>query len=162
MKRTALLFAALVAALGAVAGPAAAQVRGGVAVTVGGGWHGHSGWHGGGWRPRVGIGIGFSAPLYYGPYYEGPYYAPYPYYGGTLLVAPPLAYGEAAPVLAAPPMTQPDPVFYPRNGQSAAQTEIDRRECNRWAIGQQNAMADATVFHRATLACMEGRGYTVR
>jgi hypothetical protein len=27
---------------------------------------------------------------------------------------------------------------------------------------QPKAMADASVFHRATLACMEGRGYTLR
>lgn len=166
MTRTALLFAALVATLGASAGPAVAQVQGGVAVSVGGGWRGGH-WHGGHrWGPRVGIGIGFAAPLYYGPYYGGAYYgSPYyasPYYGsGTLLVAPPVVY-ESGPVPAAPPMTQPEPIFYPRSGQSAAQTEIDRRECNRWAIGQQGAMADATVFHRATLACMEGKGYTVR
>ena len=26
----------------------------------------------------------------------------------------------------------------------------------------QGAMADASIFQRATLACMEGRGYTVK
>jgi hypothetical protein len=151
---------ALLAALSAVAATAAAQVQGGVAVTVG---TGHRHWHGGGWGPRVGVGIGFAAPLYYGPY-DGPYYGSYyapgyrAYNGGTVLVAPPPVVYESGPV----PMTQPEPIFYPRNGQSAAKTESDRRDCNRWAIGQPNAMGDASVFHRATLACMEGRGYTVR
>ena len=55
-----------------------------------------------------------------------------------------------------------EPIFYPRNGQSAEATESDRRECNRWATTQRGAMADASIFQRATLACMEGRGYTVK
>lgn len=147
---------AVAAALGTLAVPAAAQVRGSVGVTVG--TRGH--WHGG-WGPRVGVGIGFAAPIYVGPYdgYYGPAYGSYyaPAYGAPVVVAPPVVY-ESGPV----PMTQPEPVIYPRNGQSAARMETDRRECNRWAIGQPNAMGDASVFHRATLACMEGRGYTVR
>ena len=55
-----------------------------------------------------------------------------------------------------------EPIFYPRNGQSAEATESDRRECNRWATTQRGAMDDASIFQRATFACMEGRGYTVR
>jgi len=121
----------------------------------------HGGFHGGGfrhghhglvWAVGVGIGIGFADGDYLGgpPYYGPPWYPPY-------LVAPPLA--VYAPPAAAP---APDPVFYPRSGQTAAQTEADRRECNRWASTQQSAMNDASVFHRATLACMEGRGYSVR
>ena len=65
--------------------------------------------------------------------------------------------GQAVPV--APP---PDPIFYPRNGQTAAQTEADRQDCNRWATTQAGAMSDAQIFQRATYACMDGRGYTVR
>ena len=62
-----------------------------------------------------------------------------------------------------PPASQPaEPIFYPRNGQSPEQTEQDRRDCNRWATTQRGAMADASIFQRATFACMEGRGYTVR
>ncbi|MFN3302839.1 MAG: hypothetical protein ACK44A_03875 [Roseateles sp.] len=57
---------------------------------------------------------------------------------------------------------RPAPVIYPRQGQSEAQTEFDRRECNRWATTQQAAMADASVFRRAVEACMDGRGYTLR
>jgi hypothetical protein len=56
----------------------------------------------------------------------------------------------------------PDPIFYPRNGQSAAKAETDRQECNRWATTQSGAMNDASIFQRATFACMEGRGYTVK
>jgi hypothetical protein len=98
-------------------------------------------------RGRVwgGVSIGIGLPFYYHPY---PAYA----------VAPPqVAYTEPAPVPAAP-----EPIIYPRDGQSPAQTEADRQACNRWATSQPKAMADASVFHRATLACMEGRGYTVR
>lgn len=157
-----LVLAALAAGLGLPAVPAVAG--GGVAVTIGSHWgHRH---HGHRWGPRVGVAIGLGAPLYYGsygyaPYYYGPYYDG----GGTLLVAPPPVVYESGPVPmapAAPPMARPDPIFYPSKGQSTAQTEADRRDCNRWAIGQNGAMADAEVFHRATLACMEGKGYTVR
>ncbi|MEO6277034.1 hypothetical protein [Roseateles sp.] len=58
--------------------------------------------------------------------------------------------------------SRPEPVIYPRNGQSQAQLEGDNRECNRWATTQQAAMADASVFQRAVDACMDGRGYTLR
>lgn len=66
-----------------------------------------------------------------------------------------------------PPMVptapaRPDPVINPRNGQNAQQTEFDRQDCNRWATTQPAALADASVFHRAVEACMDGRGYTVR
>ena len=64
----------------------------------------------------------------------------------------------AAP--AAPAMA--DPIFYPRNGQSGAQTEADRQDCNRWATTQPSAMNNGSVFTRAVEACMDGRGYTMR
>jgi hypothetical protein len=151
----------------------------------GGGGHGGSGhWHGGhgghhhGYWPGafwggVGIGIGVGAIGYYGGYYGG-YYAPYyygPYYGGyydaPLVVAPVYSTveGNGAPRSGQPvPQTSTvaEPIFYPRNGQTAEATESDRRECNRWATSQRGAMADASIFQRATLACMEGRGYTVK
>lgn len=56
----------------------------------------------------------------------------------------------------------PDPIIYPRNGQTVAQTEADQVECKRWATTQPSAMADASVFQRAVAACLDGRGYTVR
>jgi hypothetical protein len=129
--------------------------------------HGRGGYYYGGPGPfwggvAVGVGIGFaSSPYYYGrPWYPG--------YPGYVLVEPaPVYVREARPVPAVPapePVAKaaPDPIFYPRNAQSAAQTEADRVECNRWATTQQSAMTDASVFQRATYACMEGRGYVIR
>ena len=91
------------------------------------------------------------------------YYASDVYYvrssgPGYTVVAPPSG-AETAQVVPAP---LPEPIVYPRNGQSAAQTEADRQECNRWATTQAGALADAQVFQRATEACLDGRGYTVR
>ncbi len=60
------------------------------------------------------------------------------------------------------PKAPPPPVIYPRNGQSQAQIEADRQDCNRWATTQPAAMADGEVFQRAFAACMDARGYTVR
>ena len=168
--------AALVLALGSVPATARGQQGArGAHVVVGGHWAGHP-WHGHRhWGPgpfwgSVGIGIGlgyyYGGPWYPG-YYGGPWYPGYyggPWYAGYVVTqAPPGVYYEGQvparePVAKAPP----DPIIYPRNGQSAAQTEADRQECNRWATTQPSAMADASVFHRATLACMEGRGYTLR
>ena len=100
-----------------------------------------------------------GAPYYYA---NGVYYTQSPGQG-YVVVAPPPGADAAQPVPApAPPRAQPDPIYYPRTGQSAAQTETDRQECNRWATTQPRAMADAQVFQRAVAACMDGRGYTVR
>ena len=129
-------------------------------------------WPGAFWG-GVGLGIGIGAVGYYGGYYGGyyrgyyaPYYAPLrtttrrssasPVYSTAEPGAP--RAGQPVPQAAAPA----EPIFYPRNGQSAEATESDRRECNRWATTQRGAMDDASIFQRATFACMEGRGYTVR
>jgi hypothetical protein len=150
----------------------------------GGGWHG-GGWHGGyrGWYGGYGWGYrGYWGPGYYWPaYYWGtglalgyaaPYYNYYGgYYGYPAYAAPVTEYvvsepphgdrvvRSGQPVPSAPP---PDPIFYPRNGQSTQQTEADRQDCNRWATTQPGALNDANIFQRATYACMDGRGYTVR
>jgi hypothetical protein len=87
-----------------------------------------------------------------------------------VVVAPPIVLAQPEPVYvqqAAPaPLpvapARPDPIIYPRNNQSAEQTEADRRECNRWATTQPAAMAEASAFQRAVEACMDGRGYTMR
>jgi len=172
-----LVVAAAVVAVASLFSPAswASGGRGG----SGGGWHGGGGgWHGGsghvhgghwghyGYWPYwgavgVGIGIGYWGG-YYGGYY-GPYYGGYygPYYGGYY-DAPVQVY--SSPEGNAPRSGQPvpqasaaaEPIFYPRNGQSAEVTESDRRECNRWATTQRGAMSEASIFQRATLACMEG------
>jgi hypothetical protein len=151
----------------------------------GGGWHG-GGWHGGHWHGGCcyyggyypfwgGVAIGASIG-YWGGYWGGyyPYYPAYYYpawgapYAYNYDLPPGTTYppdnargsGSGQPV---PPASQPaEPIFYPRNGQSPEQTEQDRRDCNRWATTQRGAMADASIFQRATFACMEGRGYTVR
>jgi hypothetical protein len=102
----------------------------------------------------IGVGVGLSSH-YYRPWYPG----------YVIVDAPPVYYrSEPQPVPAAPAPAPaaPDPIFYPRNNQSDAQTEADRVDCNRWATTQPSAMRDASVFQRATLACMEGRGYVVR
>ena len=169
---------AVALAAGLAASPASART-GGMGHVGASGWHGGPGhFRGGHWGYRsywpgafwggVGLGLGIGAVGYYGGYYGG-YYAPY--YGG--------AYYYDAPVVVAPvyrnddagygarsgqpvPTSTPDPIFYPKNGQSAEATESDRRECNRWATTQRGAMADASIFQRATLACMEAHGYTSR
>lgn len=101
-----------------------------------------------------------GAPFYYA---NGVYYAPLPGRGYGVVAPPPGA--EAAqpmPVPAPVAKPPPEPIVYPRNGQSPAQTEADRQECNRWATTQPSALADAEVFQRAVAACLDGRGYTVR
>ena len=154
MKRLNRVLAVSFAALALVAGSAPA-VAGGRHGGHGGAhhsWRGHGYWGPGLFLGGVAIGIGLGS-TYYAPWYPG----------YVVVQQPPVAPYDAPPLPAepvAPPA--PDPIFYPRNGQSADQTEADRRACNRWATTQPSAMADASVFHRATLACMEGRGYAVR
>jgi hypothetical protein len=184
-RSLALAFAVSLAGAAALA-PDVALAAGGQAFASGRHSSGGGNWHGGGgrgdhWghgRPGVfwggvGLGLGFGAIGYYGGAW-GPYgYAPYGWYdvgylydaptvivdpGPPLLVDPASRAGQAVPQAS----RSPDPIFYPNKGQSAATAESDRRDCNRWATTQNGAMADASIFQRATLACMEGRGYTVR
>ena len=155
----------LARSLALAVGVAALAASGAAQAQSHGGWHGgggyHGGWHGGGYYrgggwgfwPWVGLGVGLGLatdPLYYG----GPNYVvvdrPAPYYYGPPQPAAPMAAPAA------------DPIFYPRNGQTAAQVETDRQACNRWATSYPRAMEDASVFQRATLACMDGHGYTSR
>jgi len=99
------------------------------------------------------------------PYYyaNGVYYTAVVGGPGYVVAAPPPPNVEATPVLPAPMQPpRPDPIIYPRNGQSNAQLEADRQDCNRWATTQPSAMSDASVFNRAVEACMDGRGYTMR
>ena len=158
----------------------------------GGHWHGgyyRPCCYGGYWPFWGGVAIGASVGYwggYWGGYYPAYYYPAtygpaYAYYydappGGATYSEDTARGGDGQPapqaVQPAPqpsrgrPVPQsgsaPEPIFYPRNGQSAEQTETDRRDCNRWATTQRGAMGDASIFQRATFACMEGRGYTVR
>jgi hypothetical protein len=154
----------LAVAFGALAlacGGAQAQGHGGF---HGGGYHGGGYYHGGyyrGWGgwPFWGVGVGLGLGLAGAYYYDQPDYVvvnqPPVYYG-----SPPVTVYQTSPAPA--PAAAADPIFYPRSGQNAAQTEADRQACNRWATTQPKAMADASIFQRATLACMDGRGYTSR
>lgn len=140
-----------------------------------GGYHGHRG-HGPG-RGAVGLGLSVGVGLGwlagsryghgygYGPSVYSPVYAP----GYVVVEPPPVVYREVPPIVYREvPQRQPvakalpEPVIYPRSGQSQQQIEADRQECNRWATTQPSAMADSSVFNRATEACMDARGYTLR
>lgn len=118
--------------------------------------------------PPAFVTISIAGVTYF--YANGTYYTEVPGSGYTV-VAPPPGAETAQPVTTSPvqpappppkPAPPPEPIIYPRNGQSPAQTEADRVECNRWATTQPAAMADASVFQRAVAACMDGRGYTLR
>ena len=121
-------------------------------------------------QPPIGIYLPVLPPDYATVWVGGVpyYYADGVYYNvapgqGYVVVAPPPGADTVQPAPPPPPTpVAPDPIFYPRNNQSAAQTEADRRDCNTWATTQPKAMADAKVFQRATDACMDGRGYSVR
>ncbi len=152
-----LLTALLAASLAALSLPAEAGGRHG-------GGHGHrwNGHHRHHHHPHpgvvLGIGLGLGAAAIWHHHHAHPaaVWGPAPVY----VTPPPVVYSYADPAPVLP--RAPDPVIYPRNGQSPAQTEADRQDCNRWATTHPGAMAEASVFHRATIACMEGRGYTVR
>ena len=127
-----------------------------------GGYHGggHYGYrHGGNGWVWGGLGLGLGLGL--ASYYSYPYYYADP---GYVVVDPPVVYSNPPPVVYATPVParSPQPVIYPRNGQSAAQTDADANACSQWAGQQPNATVDASVFQRATQACMDARGYTVR
>jgi hypothetical protein len=108
---------------------------------------------GGGWGWGVGLGLGAGLLL------ASPWYYP-----GYVVAPPTTVIVEQPPQLAAAPLppqpSRPDPVIYPRNGQTAQQLEADRQECNRWATTQPAALNDSSVFMRAVDACMDARGYT--
>ena len=139
----------------AVGAPVAAiSVRGGH-----GGYHGgyyRGGYYrGGGWGWGVGLGLGLGIGLGVPLLLQEPVY-----------VQPSTVIIEQQPpqTVVIPPRqpTRPDPVIYPRSGQSAQQLEADRQECNRWATTQPSALTDSAIFMRALDACMDGRGYTTK
>lgn len=89
--------------------------------------------------------------------------------GGYEVVPPPV---EGLPT----PLPQPKNYVYPRQAQSAEQQASDEYECHKWAVSQTGFDPTATAagqkapattaqrdgYQRATGACLEGRGYTVR
>jgi hypothetical protein len=109
----------------------------------------HRGYYRGGWCCGWGLGLGLAL--------TAPLVVP------QTVVVEQMPLPLAAPPVAAPlPPSRPEPVMYPRNGQSVQQTEADRQECDRWATTLPAAMAEASVFHRAVEACMDGHGYTMK
>lgn len=72
---------------------------------------------------------------------------------------------------AAPAAQGPDDVYmYPEHGQSAKQQATDRYECYKWAKKQSGfdptqppsaSSGSAADYHRALVACLKGRGYSV-
>jgi hypothetical protein len=115
-----------------------------------GGHGGRGGYYrgGGGWGWGVGLGVGAGLLL------ASPWY--YPPATTVIIEQPP----QPVVLPPAPQPVRPEPVIYPRNGQTAQQLEADRQECNRWATTQPAALNDSSVFMRAVDACMDGRGYT--
>jgi len=146
----------LIVALALLATSAPAEAhgrRGGAAIGLHHGHHGHHGhWRSGFWG---GVGLGIALWPYHGDRFGG-YYG----YSGPAIVGPPRPPDPRDAVSAAP--SAPDPVFVAPSGEDVARTESDRQACNRWVATQSAALRDAQVFHRMSLACMQGRGYSVQ
>lgn len=129
--------------------------------------------------PPVGLTLSLLPPYYTtlwvggAPYYyaDGVYYAWRPVERTYVVVDPPRE-DEVVSVL-------PDPeelFIYPKLGQSEQEQADDRYECHRWAVDQTNfdptlpgggVPADENLgkredYQRATRACLEARGYSVR
>ena len=151
----------------------------------GGNWYRwHSGWWGGSWVVW-GAPPGLFVPVL-PPYYTTIWWGGVPYYyandtyytwdegaEGYQVVAPPAGI-ESAGSTRAPASDQ---LFvYPRNGQTAQQQENDRFDCHRWAREQsgfdptvsgggvpaEQAVDKRNQYYRAEVACLEGRGYSVK
>lgn len=131
--------------------------------------------------PPIGFGVSILPPYYstywYGgvPYYyaDRAYYRWYPERREYVVTQPPAREPDAASQ--APPDSG-DIFVYPKNGQTEAQKSDDRYECHAWAVqqsgfdptrqggGVEDSQADArrADYRRAEVACLEGRGYSVK
>lgn len=128
-------------------------------------------------RPPIGLHVhalpAFAAVLAIGAlsyhYVNGTYYRAVPQ-GGYEVVEAPAHHDDPGA-----PGTAPRVYVYPRDGQSAQQQAADEYDCHRWAAGQsgydptrvatgQSAPAGGAQrdYQRATGACLEGRGYSLR
>lgn len=124
-------------------------------------------------RPPAGLWISTLPPSYrivqYGP--STYYYADEVYYSAV----PTGGYEVVEPPQQVAPLYQP-PIAYPAAGQTPQQQANDEYECHLWAVQQSGfdpssaavgqAGRDDEVlrgnYTRAYIACLEGRGYTVR
>jgi hypothetical protein len=156
---------------------AQAQHGGGHGGGFGGGAHvggyGHGGFHGGpgrgfhggrgyGWGGvglGLGLGVGLGAAYYGWPYY-GAY--PYPYDPGYVVSSPVMTDGSDPSAYPSADPGAGQPLIYPRNGQTSAQTSADSNACSQWAGAQPKATTDAGIFQRGFAACMDGHGYSIR
>lgn len=129
--------------------------------------------------PPIGLAI-TTLPPYYSTIWVGG--VPYYYADGVYYVYRSLqrAYIVTDPPAESKTLTLPQEVneqfVYPKSGQSEHQQSTDRYECHRWAVSQTGF--DPTLpnenlpnvdiprkrddYQRATKACLEGRGYSVR
>jgi len=98
------------------------------------------------------------------------------HYGYTVTNPPPIAEDTSGTYSTAPDQADQgsgpgDLYVYPRNGQSEEQTAQDRYECHQWAVnqtgfdptlGQEQASTAGSSddYHRAIIACLDGRGYS--
>jgi hypothetical protein len=161
------------------------------------GWRGglyHPYWYGGYWHgvwwPRVWYGGAFAwwlpvLPLGCSVYWWGG--IPYYYYnnvyytystgdsGYVVTDPPPTAGGDPAgsaqPQAGAPGAPAPrgngDVYAYPRNGQTDEQTQNDKYECHKWAVGQtgfdpttSGSRGNPADYRRAMVTCLDARGYS--
>lgn len=129
--------------------------------------------------PPIGLTVSLLPPYYTtvwiggSPYYyaDGVYYAWRPVQRVYEVVEAP----READVVALPP--EPEQLFvYPKLGQTEQQQSNDRYDCHRWAVDQTDfdptepgggvpvgeTAAKRADYHRATKACLEARGYSVR
>jgi hypothetical protein len=129
--------------------------------------------------PPIGLSISLLPPYYTtlwvggAPYYyaDGVYYNWRPAERTYVVVDPP----KVSDVVALPP--EPEQLFiYPKQGQSEQQQSNDRYDCHRWAVDQTDfdptqagggvppseTVARRADYQRATKACLEARGYSVR
>lgn len=130
-------------------------------------------------RPPIGLGISILPPYYTTVWFGGLpyYYADEVYYTWQpdrreyVVVNPP----ENAEAYL-PPAVPVTLFVYPKQGQDEAQIATDRYECHRWAVDQtgfdpvqppadlpaSQLEAKRADYQRATTACLEARGYSVR
>jgi hypothetical protein len=138
------------------------------------------------YRPGF-IGFVTLLPSAYSTYWYGGtsyYYANDLYYTwnpdryGYVVTNPPPVVEEASSYSTAPDADDQaegagpgDLYVYPRNGQSEEQTAQDRFECHQWAVNQTgfdptvgeaqtSSSGSSEDYHRAIIACLDGRGYS--